>query len=357
MKILGRYIRRQILASVLLVLVSLILLFTFFDLMNELDDVGEGKVSVKLLLALVALGIPGRVYELFPVAVLIGTLLALARLVLNSEYAVMRTSGVSVGKLAGVLAMLGLVFAGAALVVGEFITPLSEEAQQRVKLKQRSNVVAQSFRSGLWVKDDDSFVNVGRILHDATLQDIHAYRFDPEYHLLSITQARVGRYQRDNTWKLEDVVVTRFEEGRTSVTRAGQLEWHSVLTPRILSVLLVPADKMSMFTLFSYVQHLKENHQETQRYEIVLWNKFIYPLAVVVMMFLALPFSYMNVRDGGVSVRIFIGTMLGLAYHVLSRLFGHIGALASWPPPLAATAPTLVFLTLGMLLIYRLERR
>ena len=113
--------------------------------MNELDDVGEGKVSVKLLLALVALGIPGRVYELFPVAVLIGTLLALARLVLNSEYAVMRTSGVSVGKLAGVLAMLGLVFAGAALVVGEFITPLSEEAQQRVKLKQRSNVVAQLF--------------------------------------------------------------------------------------------------------------------------------------------------------------------------------------------------------------------
>ena len=357
MKILRRYLRRQILASVMLVLVSLLMLFTFFDLMNELDDFGQGRVSLKIVLLTVALGLPGRLYELFPVAVLIGTLFALARLVLNSEYAVMRTAGVSVGALAGALALVGLAFAAVAFVAGEFLTPISEEAAQRVKLRQRSNVVASSFRSGLWVKDDDSFVNVARILHDSTLQDIRIYRFDPDYRLLSISQARTGRYQHDNTWQLEDVVLTRFEEGHTAVARMAQLEWHSVLTPRILSVLLVPPEKMSMFTLYSYVRHLKENHQEAGRYEIALWTKFIYPLAVVVMMFLALPFSYMNAREGGVSLRIFIGIMLGLTYHVVSRLFGHIGTLAGWPPMLAAFAPTTLFLILSLTLIYRLERR
>jgi lipopolysaccharide export system permease protein len=357
MRILRGYLARQIVASVALVLVALLMLFAFFDLLNELDDVGQGRFSVVAALLIVALSLPGRLYELFPVAVLIGTLFALARLVLNSEYAVMRTSGVSVAALGSALALVGLGFAAVAFVAGEFLTPYSEEEAQRLKLRQTSNVVASSFRSGLWVKDDESFVNVARILHDATLQDIRIYQFDADYRLLAISQARTGRYERENTWQLQDVVLTRFEEGRTTVSRMPQLQWRSVLTPRILSVLLVPPDKMSIFTLFSYVRHLQENHQESSRYEIALWTKFIYPLAVVVMMFLALPFAYMNAREGGVSLRIFIGIMLGLTYHVVSRLFGHLGALASWPPMLAAFAPTLLFLTLATVLIYRQERR
>jgi lipopolysaccharide export system permease protein len=356
-KTLRRYLMRQILGSVALVLVALLMLFAFFDLLSELDDVGKGRFSVVAALLIVALSLPGRLYELFPVAVLIGTLFALARLVLNSEFAVMRTSGVSIAALGRALATVGMGFAAVAFVAGEFLTPYSEEAAQRLKLRQTSNVVASSFRSGLWVKDDDSFVNVARILHDSTLQNIRIYRFDPEYRLLTISQARAGRYKRENVWELEDVVLTTFEADRTSVSRMAQLDWHSVLTPRILSVLLVPPDKMSIVTLFSYVRHLQENRQEAGRYEIALWTKFVYPLAVVVMMILALPFSYLNAREGGVSTRIFIGIMLGLTYHVLSRLFGHIGALAAWPPMIAAFAPTVLFLVLALGMIYRLERR
>jgi lipopolysaccharide export system permease protein len=357
MRVLRRYLARQILGSVALVLVALLMLFAFFDLLTELDDVGQGRFNVLVALGVVLLSVPGRLYELFPVAVLIGTLFALARLVLNSEYAVMRASGVSAATLGATLAGVGLVLATLAFVSGEFLTPVSEEAAQRLRLQQTSNVVASQFRSGLWVKDDDSFVNVARILHDTTLQDIRIYRFDPEYRLLAISQARSGRYKRENVWQLQDVVVTKFEDNHTTVERMPQWDWHSVLTPRILSVLLVPPEKMSIVTLYSYVRHLRENRQEAGRYEIALWTKFIYPLAVVVMMVLALPFSYINAREGGVSVRIFIGIMLGLTYHVVSRLFGHLGALAAWPPMLAAFAPTVLFLTLALGLIYRLERR
>jgi lipopolysaccharide export system permease protein len=130
-----------------------------------------------------------------------------------------------------------------------------------------------------------------------------------------------------------------------------------VLTPGILSVLLVSPEKMSLLTLASYVQHLRENRQESARYEIALWTKIVYPLGIVVMMILALPFAYMNVREGGVSTKIFAGIMLGLVFHLLSRLFGHLGQLAAWPPLLAAFAPTVLFLTLAVTLIRVLERR
>ena len=357
MRILRRYLSRQIVASVVLVLAGLLMLFAFFDLINELQDLRAGTYSLKVALAYVALSIPGRLYELFPVAVLIGTMFALAQLVIHSEYAVMRTAGVSITAIALSLTLIGLLFAVLAFLSGEFLTPMSEEAAQRLRLRQTTNVIASSFRSGLWVKDEDSFVNVSRVMHDASLQEVKIYEFDDTYHLRSISLAQRGRYVRANQWILEDVVQTRFEADRTSVARLEQTEWRSVLTPRILSVLLVPPEKMSLVTLFSYVQHLRENRQESGRYEIALWNKIVYPLAVVVMMFLALPFAYMNVREGGVSTRIFAGIMLGLGFNLVTRLFSHVGALAGWPPLLAAIAPTVLFLGLALGLLYRLERR
>jgi len=356
-RIIRRYVGRQIAFSILLVLGALIMLFSFFDLIYEMRDVGHGEYRLGSALVFVALSLPGRLYEMFPVAALIGTMFALAQMVLHSEYAVMRTSGVSILAMAGALLQIGLAFAIVAFVTGEFLTPLSEEAAQKLRLKQTSSVVASSFRSGLWVKDEDSFVNVSRILHDATLQEVKIYQFDSDYHLRTISQARQGKHIRDNLWRLEDVVQTRFEDGHVSVSRLAEKEWRSVLTPSILSVLLVAPERMSLWTLFSYVQHLRENKQESGRYEIALWNKIVYPFAILVMMVLALPFAYMNVREGGVSTKIFAGIMLGLGFHLVNRLFGHLGQLSQWPPLLAAVAPTAAFLALAIWMIRRLDIR
>jgi lipopolysaccharide export system permease protein len=357
MRILRRYISRQIFGGILLVLIGLIMLFCFFDLIYELRDVGSEGYRLYAALTYVGLSIPGHLYELLPVAALIGTLFALAQLVIHSEYAVMRTSGVSILDMAFTLLRTGVVFAVATFATGEFLAPLSEEAAKKLRLEQTSSVVAQAFRSGLWVKDEESFVNVARVLYDATLQDVRIYEFDDQYRLRTISQARQGKYVRSNLWRLTDVVQTHFEESRTSVEHTAEQDWHSVLTPSVLSVLLVPPEKMSLWTLYSYVRHLRENRQESTRYEIALWNKIIYPFAVLVMMVLALPFAYLNVREGGVSTKIFAGIMLGLGFHLISRLFGHLGQLAAWPPILAAFVPTSVFLALAILMLRRLERR
>ena len=78
---------------------------------------------------------------------------------------------------------------------------------------------------------------------------------------------------------------------------------------------------MSAWNLYSYSQHLKENRQKALRYEIALWMKVMYPLAVLVMMVLALPFAYFQKRQGGVGARIFTGIMLGIAFYMMNRLF------------------------------------
>jgi len=355
---LRRYVWKMVLGAVGLVMGALLLLFAFFDLIQELGDVGKPGYSVSLSLLKVALAAPGHLYELFPIAALLGTLFALAQLVANSEYTVMRVSGVSTRRMAGALAPLGLALALANFLVGEFVAPLSEAAAQRVLLKSRNTgVIAQEFRSGLWVKDGESFVNVTQVSTGNVLNGVRIYEFDSAHRLRAIRDARSGTFEGGSHWRLVEVASTEFVETGTRARRDEVLEWQSVLNPGILEVLMVVPERMAFGSLYEYVQHLRDNRQATRRHEIALYSKLIYPLAVVVMMLLALPFAYFRVREGGMGGKMFAGIMLGLGFHLASRLFGHLGLLNAWPPLFAAAFPSLLFLIAAFMLMWVVERR
>ncbi len=358
MKTLRRYVTRQVFGSTALVFSALLMLFAFFDLIQEMADVGKSRNGLTIALVKVALAMPGHVYELFPIAALLGTLFALAQLVANSEYTVMRVAGISSNAMVMIVLPLGIAFAGITFLVGEFVAPLSESAAQMLLLKSRNTgIIAQEFRSGLWVKDDRSFINVGQVSTDAVLTGLRIYEFDDRHRLKSISEARTGDFKGGNRWQLTDVISTHFEDNRTVVRREAERQWQSVLNPSILNVLMVVPERMSLSDLYTYIEHLRENHQATQRHEIALYGKVTYPLAVIVMMILALPFAYIRARDGGISAKIFAGIMLGLGFHLASRLFGHLGLLNAWPPLFSAAFPTLLFLGLAFGMMAWVERR
>ena len=57
------------------------------------------------------------------------------------------------------------------------------------------------------------------------------------------------------------------------------------------------------------------------------------------------------------SVKVFIGIMLGVGFHLLNGLFSNLGVINAWPAPVAALAPSLVFLLAAMVMLYWTERR
>ncbi|MEW6313519.1 MAG: LPS export ABC transporter permease LptG [Pseudomonadota bacterium] len=355
--ILRRYLMREIGISTLLVFAALLTLFAFFDLIHELSDLGVGDYRLPQIFLYVLLTVPGHVYELAPIAALIGSLFALAQLASGSEFTVMRVSGMSAPRMVATLAQIGLVVVVATFLFGEFIGPASERAAQQLRLQSTSAIVAQEFRSGLWVKDEMSFVNVMQVLPDTTLLGVNIYQFDPQYRLRSISYAQEGRYVAQNQWHLRDVVQTRFDSERTAVESLPEMQWNSVLTPDLLTVLLVMPEQMSVTGLYAYIEHLRDNHMKTLRYEIAMWSKLTYPLAILVMMVLALPFAYHQQRAGGVGTKIFAGIILGLVFHLSNRLFAHIGLLNEWPALFSAALPTLLFSGLALGLLWRVERR
>ena len=357
MRTLTRYLATEIFAATALVFAALVMLFAFFDLVEQMKDLGRGAYTMRRILAYVALSVPDHTYELFPVAVLIGTLFALAQLVAGSEYTVMRTSGVSTARFVATLAMTGLLFGAFAFVIDEFIATPAQQVAQRLRSQAITGLVAQEFRSGLWIKDDRSFINVIEVQPDTTLKGVRIYEFDSEYRLRSISYAQRGTYQNDRRWLLRNVSQTRFDDVKTSAREIPEATWQSVLEPELINVLLVKPEQMSAWNLHSYSQHLKENRQKALRYEIALWTKLSYPLAVLVMMVLALPFAHLQSRQAGVGAKIFAGIMLGVTFHFLNRLFSHLGLLNDWPPAASALLPTAIFLSIAAGMIWWQERR
>jgi lipopolysaccharide export system permease protein len=360
MRTLTRYIGRDVLWSTLLLFVALIGLFTFFDLINEMRDVGRGGYTISTALVYVALHVPSRIYELFPVAALIGTLFAVSQLVSNSEFTVMRASGASIVQVGWAVVRVGIPLAIATFVAGEYVAPPAERLAQTLRAAAMGNatgVVAQQFESGFWFKQDLTFVNIRTVLSDMTLVGVRIYEFDRDLRLTSVRSAESGRFAGDGRWKLEQVKVTEIGRDSAKTSSEASWMWASVLQPSILTVYQVAPERLALSTLYDNIRVLGTNAQKTSRFEIAFWSKVLYPAAVLVMMMLALPFAQFQRRQGGVGFRLFAGTMLGLAFWLIERLFSYLGVLNDWAPLFSAAFPLVVFVCVAVAMQYYIERR
>ncbi|MCX7230339.1 MAG: LPS export ABC transporter permease LptG [Burkholderiales bacterium] len=370
MTVIGRYLSREIAIGVLFVLFGFLGLFAFFDLVNELDDLGRGAYRIQHAVAFVALTLPSHVYELMPIAALIGAIYALAQFASHSEFTAMRAAGMGrTLALRGVL-IVGAAFAVLTAVIGEAVAPPAERLAQSLRLTALGSAVGGQFRSGMWIKDtlrdvDGTplrlrFVNIGVLRPDASLDNLQIFEFDTEFTLRSVIRAGRAVFVGDGRWRLTDIEETEFISGRTldrlptlssRVVKQAEREWASELGPEIVRVAMLEPDRMSLIGLVQYTRHLRENRQNAERYEIALWKKIVYPLAVIVMMTLALPFGYLQVRAGSIGYKVFAGIMLGIAFHFLNGLFSHLGLLNTWPAWLSVSIPSMVALAVAFCML------
>jgi lipopolysaccharide export system permease protein len=380
MKVLQHYFASEIIRSVTFVLVAFLALFAFFDLMGELQAIGKGGYKLQHAFLYVIMGLPGYTYELMPIAALIGTIYVLAQFASRSEFTIMRASSMSTWMAGGMLARIGAVFAVITFIFGEFVSPKASELAEKLKLSVQGTTISQEFRSGLWTKDQirengttgavigSRFINVRDVNPDGELQGVKVYEFDRDFHMTSVIEAASARYQGNFNWILSEGSETRFPTAASDKNSLAGItsnlnnssfatrQMVSEITPDILAVLFADPDRMSAIDLSAYSKHLEENKQRNERYEIAFWKKVIYPFAVFVMMALALPFAYLHVRSGGVSLKIFTGIMIGVSFQLLNSLFSHLGLLNTWPPLATAVLPSVLFLMLAIGALWWVER-
>ncbi|MGB7300457.1 MAG: LPS export ABC transporter permease LptG [Burkholderiaceae bacterium] len=371
MRILRAYFARETFAAVAFVLAGFLALFTFFDFIAELEDIGRGNYQFQHAIAFVLLNMPNHIYELMPVATLIGTIYALAQFASNSEFTAMRAAGLSRRRAMAALMRVGLVLAILTAVIGEALAPPADQLAQDIRLGAMGGQITGQFRSGIWIRDTvrdeqgqpfrQRFVNVGQLSPAGSLKDVRIYEFDNDMRLLSFLWAPAGGFVGIDRWTLNDVTelsIKSIENAAPTAisvkrTMVGSRDWTSELSPELLQIIAVAPDRMSAWDLGRYVGHLKSNKQDALRYELALWKKASYPFAILVMMALALPFAYLHTRAGSIGYKVFAGIMVGVAFHFLNGLFSHLGLLNTWPPWLSVSIPSAVALTIALIMLSR----
>jgi lipopolysaccharide export system permease protein len=353
MTLLDKYIGRSIATSILLALLVFVSLDMLFALVREVDEIGRGDYGFFEALIFLFLTTPHRIYQYFPVAALLGAIAGLGILASNSELTVIRAAGVSVTRIVGSVLKVGAVMMVVVVLLGEFVIPVAEqtaETRRALKLAEQSALKSEY---GFWSRDGYSFINIRDIDPGGQIANVYLYEFDSDYRLRRATHAGRARYD-NGQWLLENIVQSDISENRVEQSVIDKARWDSLLSPGLLNIIVIDPAKMPVYELFSYIQFLRANGQDADRYSLAMWNKIMLPLAIAVMLLLAVPFVFGPLRSVAIGPRILVGFLVGLAFYIINEAFGHLGVVYSFSPIMSATLPVLLFLAGALYMLRRI---
>lgn len=352
MRILDRYIGLHVVRDSLLTLLTLLAVFSLVDFLDDLSDVGKGGYTTAVAVEYMLLTTPNRIFILFPVAGMIGTLIGLGSLAAHRELVVMRASGVSSLRIAGAAIKAATVLVVASVLVGEVVSPYTEQFAHQIRARALSDNQVVETGKGFWVRDGNTFINVGRVLPGNRMNELYIYEFDDEQRLRVATYADRGIYE-DGKWVLEGIRQSAIGTDGVVGRNVIEADWRSRFKPELADVVSVRLASLSIRGLMRYVEYLRSNGLDTARFELALWSKIIHPLTTVVMIFIALPLVLGRLGSVGIGPRIVAGIAIGVSFLVLEQLAGHLGLSFGVIPIVAACAPTLLFLALAVWMFRR----
>ncbi len=368
---LDRYIGRSILVTSLLVLMTLVALASIFGFIGELDDVGKGSYRVVDAAQYVFLTIPGKAYLLFAPAVLLGSLLGLGALASNSELTVMRAAGISGGRIIRAVVVTGVGLMLIIALIGETVMPKAEQIAEELRLTALEKRLSVKGNKGLWLKSADRFVNIGTVMPDFTLIDVTVHELSSNTLTMAMRAARAR--QENNDWLLEDIEITRINQGSISTQRIESILWKEfvrrntvtsqevdsdsaipdLVSADVLKSISISPESLSAINLYDQIQYLQSNQLDSRRIELAFWVKIASPLSTLVMLMLSLPFVFASQRSGGAGQKIFVGIMLGIVYVLLNKVLTQLALASGLSPAFSALLPLVCFLVVAIIGIKR----
>ena len=354
MKILDKYLWKATLYGLIMAWIALVILDVFFAFINESGKTNELYSTTQAIVYLVYT-LPGRFYEFFPSAILIGTLLGLGNLAAHSEFIAMRAAGISIKQIVFSVLKLGLVLALLIFALGEWLVPTADLQARNFKAHLKNKNITLVGGAGLWIKDKNSVLHIGKVLADKQLTDISVYVFKDDYSgLASLKQVQSATWN-DNTWHLKGVSTSIFNATDITKESADEQDDPTFIDPQILEVATVQPNQLSAKELNRIIQHQKDNQINTKRYELIYWKRFSIPLSSLIMLILAMPFLFGSNRGGGAGQRIFIGIVVGITFYLANRMINELGIVYGISPVLSAFLPSLVFLGIGLFALNRIR--
>ena len=349
MRKLNQYIARTVIGAVTMVLLVIVSLDAIAALVDQLGEL-KGEYNFTEALAYIELTLPGRIYSNIPLSALVGCLVGLGILASSSELVVMRAAGVSVAQITWAVMKPVLIFIVLSIGLGEYVTPLTDQIADSRRAIAQGDKKALESRHGLWNREGSEFMHFNAVLPNGRLYGVTRYRFDDNGQLTASSFAQTAIFQGDH-W-LE-------EEGKESIITADGVEvhqydwrrWNTELSPKLLNVLVLTPDALSIQNLYSYAQYLQQQELDSSEYWLAFWKKLLQPLATASLVLIAVSFIFGPLREVTMGQRIFTGVIVGIVFRTSQDLLGPASLVFGFSPLIAVALPLAVCAGMGIYLL------
>ncbi|MFU8776607.1 MAG: LPS export ABC transporter permease LptG [Roseovarius sp.] len=360
--ILERYFGRRFFMSFLGVTVTMIVIMGLIDLMDELGDFPE--LAFGQVMGIVLLKLPQAYYEIIPLVMILASVALFLRLARSSEMVVLRASGRSA--LRGLLAP-----AAVALAIGLFGLAVGNPLVAATSKRHHDLVNTYSGRTysdlaiaseGLWLRQGgaagQTVIYAARASSDlSTLYGPSFYDFAPDGQPLRRISASKARLEA-GAWQLEEAKIWDLAENINPEATARQVARFTVpsdLTQdRILDSFGSP-EYIPIWDLPDFIDQLEEAGFSARRYAIWFQSELAQPVFLVALVLISAALTMGHARGANVGLSVLTAVLLGFGLHYV-RNFAHIlGENGQIPILLAAWAPPVASLLIGLGILLHLE--
>ncbi|MFN9967245.1 MAG: LPS export ABC transporter permease LptG [Lysobacteraceae bacterium] len=325
-------------------------------LLDQVDDFGQGDYGLEHALLFLLLQVPRRLYENFPMAAVIGAVLAIGGHAARSELVALRASGLSPVRSASVVLGLVALLSLPLMVAREALVPGFEAKGQAIKLAAMQREVTLASGAAVWAREGSEVFQArggqrrivdGRIV--LVFEDVRVYAFDPQGRLAWLQDAEEAAYREDRGWELRDVRRTVFHGRTATLERIDAQAWATALKPGAIEAGLARPDLLPALALREQIGQLRRNALATGPLEDAFWARVAYPVATLALVFAALPFAFGQRRSGGFGMRLMVGIVFALLARLVQPMFANIAQAYGWPVVLAHLLPVVLLVAIGLI--------
>jgi len=353
MSLLDRYIVRSILGAVFMVMGVVLVLGALFIFIDQQDDIGVGHYTAVEALWYTLLNLPQQAFELLPITVLIGSLLGLGSLARGSELIVIRSSGVSIVRLAGTVLIAGAVLIGVEILLGEFLAPPLDVAAREQKAFARFTDISFGGGGGAWVRDGNLILNVQRQSGQRQFGNMQIFELSSGHRLVALGHATSATAGADKKWQLGAYVESRFTDDSVQAKPAGQRILQSNVTASFLGLAAQDPNQLTNRALWQLIQYDRENSLDANRVVFAFWSRIARTVAIAFAALLAIPFVLGSLRSSGAGTRTMMGLVLGICFFLLQKLIESGTIVFDLNPMVLAWIPTATMGIVTLLLLAR----
>ena len=357
--LLDRYILREFLKILALVLISVAVLAIVVDYTQISGDVQANRIAFHTLFAYYRFMLFQILNWTLPISVLVATLITFGLFSKNNEVTAFKSGGVSLYRVAMPIISIAVAMSVLSYLMLDYVLPYSNQRvdELRKKIKGQRTVAAQN-QQKLWFLGKGRYI-INFLSYDRSarqLSQVQVFEFHPtKFRLTRRVYAESAKWDGQG-WVFDRGWVRSFGDNKsvvyTAITMPIRLFYRE--RPEDFATEIKSPDQMTFAQLRRYIDTIRKSGYAAEELTVKLYEKTSWPFISVVMALIALPFAFRTGKRGAL-YGIGIALVVGIIYWMIFAVFTKFGEVGNLPPLLSAWSANVLFAIAAMYLFLHVE--